>query len=145
MMLQASSLQLYCKKDSGTDVLKNSSGRLLLTLQVHKVDKNVSRYCNKDIKVISVEAVLVTLYQLWKWYCMVKKLWKPPSRKNFRNLQGKYLWRRFVITIRQTIFLRFTVIFLWFWSLWSYETLFGNFTFRVQSSNGKRAFLWKSY
>ena len=44
--------------------LRNSSGRLLLTLQVHKVDKNVSRYCNKDIKVISIEAILVALRQI---------------------------------------------------------------------------------
>ena len=45
--------------------LKNSSGRLLLTLQVHKLlDKNVSRYCNKNIKVISIEALLAPLCQL---------------------------------------------------------------------------------
>ena len=44
--------------------LKNSSGRLLLTLQVHKVDENLSRYCNKNIKVMSIEALLVTLCQL---------------------------------------------------------------------------------
>ena len=25
--------------------------------------------------------ILVTLYQVWKWFCMVRKLWKPPSRK----------------------------------------------------------------
>ena len=44
--------------------LKKSSGRLLLTLQVHKVDKNVSGYCNKDIKVISIQAILVNLCHL---------------------------------------------------------------------------------
>ena len=38
--------------------------RLLLTLQVHKVDKIVSRYCNKEIKVISIEAILVVLRQI---------------------------------------------------------------------------------
>ena len=31
--------------------------------QVHKVDKNLSRYCNKDIEVITIEAILVTLCQ----------------------------------------------------------------------------------
>ena len=46
----------------------------LLTLQVHIVDKNASRYCNKDITVILTEAILVTLCQLWKWLCMVRKL-----------------------------------------------------------------------
>ena len=62
-----------------TPFLKNSSRRLLLTLQVHKVDKSVSRYCNKDVKVISIEAILVTLCQLWKMFSMVRKLWKPPN------------------------------------------------------------------
>ena len=47
-----------------TPFLQNSSRRLFLTLQVHKSDKNVPRYCNKDIKVISFEAILVTLCQL---------------------------------------------------------------------------------
>ena len=44
-------------------------------------------YCNKDIKVISTEAILVTLCQLWKWFCMLRKLWKPPSRKTYQNLR----------------------------------------------------------
>ena len=127
MKLLASSFQLYCKRDLGADVFlwilwhfqehffKNSSGRLLPTLQVHKVDKNVSRYGNKDIEVIYAEATLMPLCELWKWFCMVKKLWKPPSSKayqNLRNLQWKYLWQSFVITIRQTIFLQFSVILL---------------------------------
>ena len=29
--------------------------------------------------------ILVTLYQVWKWFCMVRKLWKPPSRKTYQN------------------------------------------------------------
>ena len=65
-----------------------------------KVDKNISSYCNKDINMMSIEAKFVTLCQLWKSFCMLRKLWKPPSRKcyqNLRNLQGKYLWRSFVI------------------------------------------------
>ena len=65
-----------------------------------KVDKNVSRYCNKDIKVISVQAIFVTLCQLWKWFSMLRKLCKPSSRKSYQNLrklQGKYLRRSFVI------------------------------------------------
>ena len=49
-----------------TSFLKNSSGRLLLALQVHKLNKNVSRYCNKSIKVMSIEALLVPLCQLLK-------------------------------------------------------------------------------
>ena len=52
------------------------------------------------MKVKSTEALLVTLCQLWKWFCMVRKLWKPPSRKTYENLRnwlGKYLWRSFVI------------------------------------------------
>ena len=60
----------------------------------------VIRNCNRDIKLISVEAILVTLSLLRKWFCMVRKPWKPPSRKsyqNFRNLQRKYLWWSFVI------------------------------------------------
>ena len=109
MKSQTSSLQLCCKRDPGADVflrnlrisfLKNSSERLLLTHRVHNLDKNVSRYFNKDIKVISTEVILVTLCQLWKWFCMVRKLWKPSSRKtyqNLRKLQGKYLKRSFVI------------------------------------------------
>ena len=70
----------------------------------------MSKYCNKDIKVISVPAIFVTLCQLWKWFCMLRKLWKPPSRKsyeNLRNLQGKYLWQSFDIV--KPFFLRFTV------------------------------------
>ena len=47
-----------------TPFLKNFSGRLLLTLQVNKVYKNVPRYCNKDMEVVSIEAILVTLCQL---------------------------------------------------------------------------------
>ena len=43
-----------------------------------KVDKNVSRFCNKDIKVVSIEATLATLFQLWKRFGMLRKLWKPP-------------------------------------------------------------------
>ena len=57
-----------------------------------------SRYCNKDMKLTSIQAVLVTLCQLWKWFCMLRKLWKSPSRKsyqNLRNLQGKYMWWSF--------------------------------------------------
>ena len=73
----------------------------------------MSRYCNKDIKVISTKAILVTLCQLWKWFRMVRKLWKPPSRKtyqNLRKLQGKYLKRIFVIV--KPFFVWFAVILL---------------------------------
>ena len=44
--------------------LLNSSGLLLQTLHVHKVETNGSRYCNKNIKVISTDAILVTLCYL---------------------------------------------------------------------------------
>ena len=47
-----------------TPVLWNSSRRQFLTLQVHKIAKNVSRYRNKDIKVISIEEIIVSLSQL---------------------------------------------------------------------------------
>ena len=91
------------------------------TLQVHKVDKNVSRYYNKDIKVIPVEPILVTLCQLWKWFSMLRKLWKPTSRKTYQNLrylQGKYLWWSFLIVkpylliIIIFLFWRFTITLL---------------------------------
>ena len=78
-----------------------------------KIDKNVYRYCNKDIKVISNEAILVSFCQLWKWFCMLRKLWKPASRKTYqylRNLQGKHLWWSFVTV--KPVSLRFTVILL---------------------------------
>ena len=48
----------------GTPFLLNSSGLLLQTLHVHKVEENVSRYCNKEIKVILIEAILVTVCHL---------------------------------------------------------------------------------
>ena len=57
---------------------------------------------------ISVEAILVTLCQLWKWFSMLRELWKPASRKtyqNLRNLQGKHMWRSFVIV--KPFFLQF--------------------------------------
>ena len=38
-----------------------------------KVDKNVSRYGNKDIKVILIQTIFVTLCQLLKWFCMLRK------------------------------------------------------------------------
>ena len=44
--------------------------------------------------------ILVILHQVWKWVCIVTKLWKLPSRKtykNFGNLQGRYIWRSLVI------------------------------------------------
>ena len=59
-----------------------------------EMHKNMSRYCNKDIKVISIDAILVTLCQLLKKFCHLKKLWEPPSRKSYQNLsnlRGKYL------------------------------------------------------
>ena len=28
----------------------------------------MSRHCNKDLKVLSIQAILVTLCQLWKWF-----------------------------------------------------------------------------
>ena len=65
----------------GTPFLLNSSGLLLQTLHVYEVEENVSRYCNKEIKVILIEAILVTVCHLWKWFCMLKNLWNPPSRK----------------------------------------------------------------
>ena len=48
----------------GTPSLLNSSGLLLQTLHVHKVEENVSRYGNKEIKVILIDAILVTVCHL---------------------------------------------------------------------------------
>ena len=59
-----SSFPMNSVKSLRTSFLKNSSRKLLLTPQAHKVDKNVSRYCNKDIKVISIHAIFVTLCQI---------------------------------------------------------------------------------
>ena len=60
--------------------------------------------CYKDIKVISVLAIFVTLCQLWKWFCMLRKLWKPPSRKGKEKKISVAEFRH-----SQTIFLSFTV------------------------------------
>ena len=34
----------------------------------------------------SIRKKFVTLCQLWKWFCMFRKLCKPPSRKSYQNL-----------------------------------------------------------
>ena len=83
-----------------------SSRRLLLIVQVNKVDKNVSRYCNKDIKVISIEAILVSL--TLKILLDVEKTLKTTINKNLPKSQ------RFArkISLAETIFLRLTVILL---------------------------------
>ena len=51
--------------------------------------KNVSRYCNKDSKVMTVKKILVTFCQLWKWFCLLRKLWKPPSRSKCQKFPRK--------------------------------------------------------
>ena len=92
--------------------LYNSSERLLLTIQVHKIHKSVSRYCNKDIKLIEIEAILgsITVCQFWKWFCMLRKLWKRPSR----NLStSQKFWRAISVGelfYSETMFFPFTVI-----------------------------------
>ena len=76
----------------------------------------MSRYCNKDIKVISIQVIFVTLCQLWKWFCIclkmvVKKTLKTIIQKKSPKSQKfarKYLWRSSVIV--KLFFLRFTVI-----------------------------------
>ena len=88
--------------------LKNLSGRLLLTLQVHKVDKKVSRYCKKNIKLMSTEGLLVNLSQLWKCFFTVRKLSNHHSEKLTKTskvLQEKYLRWSFVLVKR--FFLQF--------------------------------------
>ena len=65
-----------------------------------KVDKNVSRYCNKDIKVLSIQAIFMWLYVNFENGFTCWENLKPTSRKtyqNLRNLKGKYLWWSFVI------------------------------------------------
>ena len=53
-----------------------------------------------QIRFKSIEAILVTLWQLRKWFYMLWKLWKLASWKtnqNLRSLQRKYLWQSFTI------------------------------------------------
>ena len=115
MKLQASSLHLYCKRGLCSDVFLRICGifKNVFLIELFRVpgdyfwlfkyvivDKNVSRYCNKDIKVLSVQARFATLCQFWKWFYMLRKLWKPLFKKtcqNLKNLQGKCLWRSFPI------------------------------------------------
>ena len=126
MKLQASSLQFYCKryprrwrfsvnfvKFLRTPFSKNFFARLLLTLQVHKVDKNMSRYFNKDIKVISIEAVLLTLMSTLKMVLHNEKTSKTTIQKNLPKSK-KFARKVSVAEIRysQTIFLWLTVILL---------------------------------
>ena len=113
MKFQVPSLQLYCKRDKRqhrcypknfVEFLGTSSHQLF---QYIKVDKT-------DIKEISIQAIFVILCQLWKWFCMLRKPWKLPSKKiyqNPRNLQGKYLWQNlFIAKHFFFIILQFTVI-----------------------------------
>ena len=119
-------LQLYWKRDLGADIFlwilwnlrtsfsQNSSK--LNNFWLFKYIKEIKTCPDtviKGIKAISIEAILVIFCQLWKWFCMLRKLWKPASRRtyqNLRNLEGKYLWRSFVIV--KPFFLRFAVILL---------------------------------
>ena len=72
----------------------------------------------------------MTLCQPWNCFCMLRKLWKTPSRKTrqkfIRNLQGKYLWRSFVIV---------KVFFFTVHSNFTYDSeaydLIWNFTLRI--------------
>ena len=99
MKFQASSLQFHFKKHHDADFFKKPFlaeffRRLILTLQVHKVDKSVSRYCNKDINWGHINDFMSIL----KIFFHVEKFWKSSSRKsyqNFRYLQEKYLWWSF--------------------------------------------------
>ena len=102
-----------------TRFLKNSPGLLLVTLQVLKVDRNVSRYWNNDIKVMSIKAILVILCQLWKWFCLLKK--------NFENQHPEKLIKISEIC-EENMWQSFVIVKPWPWSLWSYEVLFWNFT-----------------
>ena len=103
MKLQASILELHCKRDSDKDVflwilwifdntffLFNSSG---------KGHTSMSRYCNKDIKVISVR-------QYWWLY------------QNLGNLQRKYLWRSFIIVKKFSLVILLMILILMI--LWNF-------------------------
>ena len=70
----------------------------------------MSRYCNKDIKVISALAIFVTLCQLWKWFLPVQKTLKTTIQKTLRKSQ-KFARKISAAEFRysQTIFLRFTL------------------------------------
>ena len=120
---QAFSLQLYCKRDPSADVFlwilwnisehlfyRTLRGNYFWLFKYIKVDKNVSKYCYKDIKVISVPTTFVTLRQLRKFFYMLRKRWKPPSRKSYKNLRN-FQEKISAVEFRcsQTISLRFTV------------------------------------
>ena len=66
-----------------TPVLKKSSRRLLLALQILKVDKNASKYCNGDIKVIPVCDFMSTL----KMVLQSEKTLKTTIQKNLPKSQ----------------------------------------------------------
>ena len=124
-----------------TPFLKNSSGQLLLTLQVHKVDKNMSRNCNKDIKVKSTEAILVTLYRLQKWFCMVRKLWKLPFRTLIKisEISRKVTVAEFRYS--QTIFLQFVVTLLMILKL----MIFWNFMWKLHMQSPFEQLRWSFF
>ena len=87
----------------------------LISSEVHKVDKNVSRYCNKDIKVISIEAIL-TLCNFVSTLKMVSDGEKTLTTTIQKNLSKSQKFRRKVSVVEfrygQTIFLQSTVILL---------------------------------
>ena len=70
----------------------------------------MSRYYNKDIKVLSIQAIFVTLCQLWKWFCILRKPWIT-IQKNLPKYQ-KFARKISLTEFRysQTILLRFRVI-----------------------------------
>ena len=92
-----------------TSFLQNSSGRLLLTLEVHKVDKNIFKDFNRYIKVILIEAIFVILCQLWKWFCMFENNHSERLTKPQKFARKKYEAEFYY---NQTIFLRLAVFVL---------------------------------
>ena len=68
----------------------------------------MSKYCNKGIKIIYVQAIFVTFCQLWKWFSKLRELWKatipkklPKPQEFTREISGVEL------CYRQTIFFFF--------------------------------------
>ena len=122
MKLQASILELHCKRDSDKDVflwilwifdntffLFNSSG---------KGHTSMSRYCNKDIKVISVRQYwwLYVSFETGSEYFENHHLRK--TYQNLGNLQRKYLWRSFIIVKKFSLVILLMILILMI--LWNF-------------------------
>ena len=92
----------------------------------------MSKYCNKGIKIIYVQAIFVTFCQLWKWFSKLRELWKatipkklPKPQEFTREISGVEL------CYRQTIF--------FFFFIWQFTRIIfhGNLNGIITSNNKK--------